>query len=295
MLDISDVHIGAVVDPITTGGLSEYGFDVFLRRGERLRKGLLRIVELHRKVYPVNVLYVNFLGDIVEGEGIYRGQPFAVDKALTEQVIEGARWLAAFLRDLAGVFAEVHVRCVSGNHGRGYRRGDNHPRTNWDAFMYRMMQDYLGAQQNVECEVSDTSYLAYHVPGHEVFRHVLIHGDQARAWMGIPFYGMERAGARLQSMLGLSLDYVHAGHHHNDADWPSNQVEFLLNGSWVGGSDMSINRLMRTSRPSQNFFLLHPRRGVVVHYRIQLEDRIALVPDVRGVYRVAKPTVTPPG
>lgn len=285
MLDISDVHVGAVVDPVLTGGLSRYDFETFKLRGERLRKGFLRIIDIHRRVYPVEILYVNFLGDMVEGEGIFKGQAFQIDKALTEQVMEGAQWFGSLLRDFAGAFKQVRVRCVAGNHGRGYGKGESHPKTNWDTFMYRAMAQFLADQKNVDFAIPDTSYLAFHIPEQEQFRHVIIHGDQARAWMGIPFYGMERAGARLQSMLGLTLDYIHAGHHHNEADWPSNRVEFLLNGSWVGGSDLSVNRLVRTSRATQNFFLLHPRRGMVANYRIQMSDWTELTPDERGVYQ----------
>lgn len=285
MLDVSDVHIGAKVEPSLTGGLSRYDFETFKERGKRLRHGILRIVDIHRRAYPVDVLHLNFLGDMVEGEGIFRGQGFQIDKALTEQVLEGAEWFGNLIRDLARRFRQVHVRCVGGNHGRGYGRGESHPKTNWDVFTYRAMARLLDDHKNVEFEIPDTSYLVFHVSGHERFRHVLIHGDQARAWMGVPFYGVERAGARLQSMLGLSLDYVHAGHHHNEADWPSNRVEFFLNGSWVGGSDLSVNKLIRTSRPTQNLFFLHPRRGLVANYRIQLSDWEELEADEKGVYR----------
>ena len=285
MLDVSDIHVGEKVDPVLTGGLSQYDFAMFKSRGERLHHGVSRIVDIHRRAYPVDDLYVNFLGDIVTGEAIYRGQAFQIDTSLLHQVFEGGYWLANFLRDFARMFKTVHVRCVSGNHGRGYERGQNHPRTNWDIAVYMLLKIMLADHPNVDIELAETSYLVYSIPGHERFRHALIHGDQARAWMGIPFYGMERAGAKMQSMLGIPLDYVHAGHHHNEADWPSNRVEFLLNGSWVGGSDLSVNKLFRTSRPTQNLFFCHPKRGIAATYHVQLEDVVELKPDARGIYR----------
>lgn len=284
MCDISDVHVGSAVDPKVTGGLSRYDFQTFLDRGERLRRSLLRILDIHRRVYDVPELYLNLLGDIVEGEGIFRGQPFQIDRALTDQVLEATQWFGHFIRDLAGQFRSIHIRCVGGNHGRGYEQGQSHPRTNWDVFVYKTLQHLLRDQKTVEFYVSDTSYVAYHLPGHERYRHVLIHGDQARAWAGIPFYGVERAGARIQSMLGIPVDYVHLGHHHNEAAWPSNRMEYLMNGSWVGGSDLSVNRLFRTSRATQNLFFLHPRRGLVANYRLHLNDWEEVAADERGVY-----------
>lgn len=295
MLDIGDVHVGDKVDPALTGGLSRYDFETFKARGLRLRKAFLRILDLHRRAYPVGELYINFLGDIVTGEAIFAGQAFQIDLPLLLQVFEGGYWFASLLRDLAGAFEAVHVRCVAGNHGRGYGRGQNHPRTNWDIALYWLLKILLSDQPNVDFEVSETSFLVYGIPGHERFRHALIHGDQARSWLGIPFYGMERTGARMTSMLGMTLDYVHAGHHHNEADWPSNRVEFLMNGSWVGGSDLSVNRLMRTSRPAQNMYFCHPRRGITARYSLQLDDWSEMLPDAKGVFRTeARPQAPQP-
>jgi hypothetical protein len=288
MLDVSDAHIGEFVDPILTGGLSEYNFSLFKARGERLRQGFSDIVNIHRHAYAVDELYVNFLGDIVTGEAIYRGQAFQIDMPLLQQVFEGGYGFANFLRGMSQMFKKVHVRCVGGNHGRGYERGQNHPRTNWDVGVYLLLKRLMTDHTSVDIELAETSYLVYRIPGHGRFRHALIHGDQARSWMGIPFYGMERAGAKMQSMLGIPLDYVHAGHHHNEADWPANRVDFLLNGSWVGGSDLSVNKMFRTSRPTQNLFFCHPQRGIVASYRVQLEDEVELQPDIRGVYKPVK-------
>lgn len=284
MLDISDVHWGEFVDVAITGGLNAYSYEIALQRGEELRRGVVRLVDMQRKVYPVDQLYVNMFGDMVTGEDIYPGQSFQIDRALTEQIFLGADWFANFLRDMAARFDEVHVRAVPGNHGRGYRKGQNHPRTNWDTLLYRMLALRLETIKNIDIQITDSSWLLYHIPGHEDYRHILIHGDEARSWMTIPWYGFERAGQRLESMLGAVLDYVHAGHHHNEARWANNRMEFLINGSWVGGSALSVQKMLRVSRPVQNLFFCHPRRGVVSHYPIQLAALPELSHDDRGVW-----------
>lgn len=284
MLDISDVHVGSKVDPVITGGLNAYDYSIFLKRGAELQRGIVRLVDMQRRVYPVNELYVNFLGDMVEGEDIFPGQAFQIDRALAQQIFLGADWFSNLLIDLAARFDAVHVRAIPGNHGRGYRKGQSHPLTNWDTVVYRMMQQRLGNHKNVEFQIEDKAWALYHIPGHEQYRHILIHGDEARSWMTIPWYGFERAGQRLESMLGALLDYVHAGHHHNEARWANNRMEFLVNGSWVGGSDLSIKKLLRVSRPVQNLFFCHPRRGVVSHYPIQLDVLPELSADERGIW-----------
>lgn len=281
MLDISDVHLGELVDPVLTGGLSQYNKTLFRERGERLRRGVHKITGIHRKAYPVDTLYINFLGDIVTGEVVYPGQAFQVDMSLMMQIFEGAHYFANMLRDFARAYQSVHIRCVAGNHGREKGR---HPRTNWDVMFYKILQILMADHPNVDIEISETSWLAYRIPEHGTFTHVLTHGD-VRGWGGIPFYGFERKGAATQSMLGVQISYLHAGHIHNVADWASNKLEFLINGSWVGGSDLSVNSLARNSRPIQNFYFCHPRRGVAARYPLQLEDWVELAPDERGIYR----------
>jgi len=47
--------------------------------------------------------------------------------------------------------------------------------------------------------------------------HLLLHGEDIKGWMNIPFYGLERSDARYKEMLhdfGISYDYYHCGHHH---------------------------------------------------------------------------------
>lgn len=281
MVDISDVHLGEVVDPVLTGGLSQYNKTLFRERGERLRRGVHKIIGIHRKAYAVDELYLNFLGDIVTGEVVYPGQAFQVDMSLMMQIFEGAHYFANMLRDFARMYKAVHIRCVAGNHGREKGR---HPRTNWDVMFYKILQILMADHANVDIEISETSWLAYHIPGHERFNHVLIHGD-VKGWASIPWYGFERTGASTQSMLGLLVSYIHAGHVHNPADWTSNRIEFLVNGAWVGGSDLSVNRMARNSRPIQNLYFCHPRRGVTARYPLQLEDWVELAPDKRGIYR----------
>ncbi len=284
MIDVSDVHVGAKVDPVITGGLSDYNYDIFLKRGLELQKAIVRLVDMQRKIYPVNALYVNFLGDMTEGEDIYRGQAFQIDRPLTEQVLLGADWFANFLIDMAARFDKIHVRAIPGNHGRGYQKGQSHPRTNWDTVVYKMIERRLGAHKNVDFQIAESAWMLYHLTDSTEYRHVIIHGDEARSWMTIPWYGFERAGQRLESMLGVVLDYVHAGHHHNEARWANNRMEFLVNGSWVGGSDLSVRKLLRFSRPTQNLFFCHPKRGVVSHYPIQLDTLPKLSSDERGIW-----------
>lgn len=288
MLDVSDVHVGEKVDPVLTGGIAEYSFDTFLRRGENLRRGLYRLVDMQRNVYPVDVLFVNFLGDMVTGEAIYPGQAYHIDRPLLRQVQAGADWFAELLRDFSRNFKRVEVRCIPGNHGRGYGRGWNHPLTNWDIGFYERLQLILKSHAEsgrVNVQIEESSYMLYEIKDYSRHTHILFHGQQAKSWAGYPWYGVHRAGMGLQSMLGVPLDYIHLGHHHTPAKYEHNRVEFLANGAWTGGSDLSVNQMFRASRPVQNLFFCHKRRGIVSAFPIYLDDWAKIAPDGNGIYR----------
>lgn len=282
MLDLSDAHIGEKVDVEVTGGLGEYNFEIFLARLEILRRGVHRLTDLARKQYPVDTLYLNLLGDLLTGERVFRNQGFSLDLSLQQQLMEGTVRLSLLIEDFARLYRNVYVRAVPGNHGN---ERDGSPRTNWDSTLYGFLKDRLRNYSNVIVEDTETSYLLYELPAHERGKHLLIHGEQARSWMGIPFYGLIRAGGLLTSLLGQTFDYVHAGHHHTPGRVPWNQTEIVLNGSWVGGDDLSVRKLLRAVPPSQNFFFLHPRRGVVDHHLIQLDAPTKFIPGEDGIYR----------
>jgi len=281
MVDIGDVHLGELVDPVLTGGLSRYNRDIFYERGERFRQVFQHIVGIHRRAYPVEDLYVNLLGDIVTGENVYHGQPFQIDMPLLRQIFEGAHYFAGLIQDFSRTFKSVHVRCVAGNHGA---EKDKHPLTNWDVAVYNLLEILLSAQSNIDFEISQSAFLIYQVPGHDGFNHVLAHGN-VRGWASIPFYGFERLGASAQSMFGIPISFIHAGHIHNEAKWSSNRVRFLINGSWVGGSDLSVNKMVRNSLPTQSLFFCHPRQGIAASYEIRLDDWTKMMTDSKGIYR----------
>ena len=64
---ISDLHVGAGYSLSETGGLGEYNVDIFKKRLENLKVGLLEIIERHRLMYNINHLHIVCLGDVVAG------------------------------------------------------------------------------------------------------------------------------------------------------------------------------------------------------------------------------------
>ena len=74
MVDVSDIHIGSLVDANDSLGLSEYSVDVFHSRLERWENSLLEVVEKVRSFATVDRLIVNAMGDWLDSFGVFAGQ-----------------------------------------------------------------------------------------------------------------------------------------------------------------------------------------------------------------------------
>ena len=87
------------------------------------------------------------------------------------------------------------------------------------------------------------------------------HGDTTKAWMGIPFYGIERARAReavRRMRTDLGFDYISIGHWHVPGIVSGN---ILINGSLSGTSEYD-HIAGRHALPAQVSFLVHKKYGL---------------------------------
>ncbi len=108
-----------------------------------------------------------------------------------------------------------------------------HPRTMQQAFgpyTSHDLEPLLESNERVIFEVPDTWFQIVNVRG---WKFLLVHGDDVRAWMQIPFYGAERYSGRWRELLASlnagfknipdtelpDFDYILLGHHHNHAYW----------------------------------------------------------------------------
>ena len=275
-LMFSDSQIGQLVDQQESGGLGAYSIDIFLERLEFLKVSLKKIFEIHLDNTPYPVFNIFFLGDIVEGSTIFPGQERQTDMHVVEQVMFAVDKIAEFVAWVAALFPwKVECFCVVGNHGRVGKKGEQSPLNNFDLLTYAFMKERLQKFSNVEVHISKSWWMLVERMKHSF---LLVHGDDIRAWMGIPYYGIERSESRYQKMLGRTGEGFHyfcCGHHHQEAAIKS---RIFANGSWVGGSEFSIKTLQAASAPTQLLFSVHPVFGVTWERNIQLQDPAKLEP-----------------
>jgi hypothetical protein len=267
----SDLHVGANTDIEETGGLGEYNYPIFRERLASLRDGVRSITAHHRMSHPVKNLVVQSLGDNIENVTIFPAQRDAADD-LTEQVLRAQNDIAEFYLGLLDTFEHISVIAVSGNHGRIGRKGEFKHHVNWDFIINKSLAARLeDATDRITFQIPKAPFAAVDIEGW-VF--LLRHGDGIKSWNSIPYYGVARSTGRwiaIQESLGNRFDYMSMGHFHQMATLPYTGGEVLMNGSFVGSSQFSVEVMETLSRPVQLFGMVHPTHGLAARYPIHLD------------------------
>ena len=263
----SDAQVGEVVEPEITGGLGRYNFGVYKKRVEKLRHKVSKFFDQDHRSLGLEKLISPQLGDHVEGENIYRGQAFYIDRPLVDQLFESVREEIKFWLHMATMFRSVELYCVAGNHGRPGRKGDNHQKTNWDYVYYQTIKMNLESRcKHIKVFVSESPTMLVE---HGNFLFCYNHGDNIHSWMSLPYYGLERMARRTTKLFNKIIDYYCIGHFHTPANIGD---EILVNGCMPGGSQFSINKMGVSSRPSQLVHYFHDKHGMNRQSYLYLDD-----------------------
>jgi len=178
---------------------------------------------------------------------------------LVDQLFESLHFeVTEFWAPLAKEFNQIEIFCVYGNHGRGMgKKGQYHIRTNWDYVYYRCLKMVLEKMaSHIKVYVSESPSM---IVQHGNFLFCYKHGDDVKSWLNIPFYGLDRMANRFNTMVNTVIDYYCVAHSHQPVNI-NNRI--IVNGTLVGGSTLSINRLSSSSIPNQKMFYLHPKHGI---------------------------------
>lgn len=287
MLDLSDWHLGAYVRPEDTAGLEAHSWDVLSSRIELLTSKVAKITQMERMARPINKLYINFLGDMVDGEDIFAGHGLQVDFPLVDQVFMAIPLIERMIHTLLSPpisFEEITINAAWGNHGRTGRKGTHHPRDNWDYVLYRLLHERFSNVPQVKFRISDSSFMLFKIPEAPSFIHLIAHGDHIKSSLSIPYYGIDRATARWINLSGVFIHYIHIGHCHRAADIDLPHGEQIINGALVGPTPFAVNTLNQASTPKQWFYGIHPRQGVTWRYPIMPDRLEQMVADENGVF-----------
>jgi hypothetical protein len=287
MLALSDLQIGQKTDVEDTGGIAEFNWEIYENEVQELERQIIFFKTRNMQGVPIRTLNIAGLGDFVDHDSMREGHPWEVDAHVAMQACDGPRALVQMLGRLLHHFDKIKLKGIGGNHGQGGRKKQGNPYLrSWDLVFLRMLQEMCRHEPRIEIEISPTWFMVWQVNGH---RFLLLHGEDVKSWMSIPYYGFERARGRWLGMLqmhlpddvkGEAFHYMVAGHHHTPAFLSTTAGPIILNGSWPGGSKFSVKALQAQNPPSQWLWAIHPRLGVTTMAQMYLraKDERMIIP-----------------
>ena len=267
---LSDLHIGHAHTIEDTGGLSEYGVDIFKKRLKNLELAVENIYDLHTHLYNIPTLHVMCLGDIVDGMNQAGSwSPVYIDTPIFDQMFIGVNCIAELLAKWLTVFDNIVFYGVRGNHGRIAPSGAEKDYANWDSMAYETLRLMFKDNKRIKFVVPRTWWIMEEIRGRNF---LLVHGDQFRpkgsAAKGLELFSMSQWG-----MTGKKPDVTICGHFHESSEMTNNFGKVVVNGSFVGGDVYSIKNLQKCGRPEQKIFGINEKHGVSFRYDIDLEAK----------------------
>jgi len=265
---LSDHHVGRET--------STYNPIIYKNRMDYLLDSAMTIIELHR---PIKKIYVFMLGDIVQGESIYKGSNIEECKiGAYGQIHELAiPTLSSFMVSLSQGAESLEWYGIRGNHGRYDKTAV--PRTNWDNFLYAELNTYLKEQNNIQGNVSTDFFQLVNIRG---FLFFLLHGDQVRATQGIPLFALRRKLQEYYAYVG-GFHHAYCGHWHSKANDAINSIaDITICPPIVTGDDWALEVIGRASKPVQLAFGVHKRYGRTWEYNLYTDRNFVPEPAPRS-------------
>ncbi len=258
---LSDWQLGKITQ--------SYDSEIAASRVAEFAEKVVELTNIQRASHPVKKIHIWALGDIIEGTDIFAGQQWLVDSGLYRQIFKnGATMMADFLRVMLANFEEVHFAGVIGNHGRLGRFGQHHYEDNGDRFLYETVRLILADEKRITWDIpegqsGDRAWYTVDKIGN--YSCMLIHGDQIRGSLGIPFYGVRKKvlGWKAAAMDGQMPDFkdVAFGHWHQLYQQEFNGITVRCSGSTESSNHYALENLAAQGRPTQRLMFVHPEKG----------------------------------
>lgn len=271
----SDTHIGQHVTPDQTLGLGNYSFEIFLRRLARLERSVTSILQDHTTT-PVPEIVVAMIGDMLHGNLAHAVEAGQANTLFT-QFFNGGHAIAQFLRNLSKL-APIRVETAVGNHTRmpnQHKMPTENRYSNFDHVLYAYVQALLRDCPRITMNLTKQPFALFDVAGHGFFAG---HGDHLKggdAILGIPNHALGRNLSNTSqnfNAVGKKFpNYFLFGHLHRPITLPHANGEIMINGGFPGTDGYALMSAFNSSKPSQKFFLMHPKFGKSASYDIRID------------------------
>ena len=276
VLELSDTHIGAVVQPGQTLTFGKYDFPTFLARLKYLEDSIISIVKNHITT-PVPELVIAMLGDMLDGALAHSNECGQLNP-MFNQFFAGGHALAQFLRNLAPYFPTLRIYDVVGNHARyqnQHRMPTVNKHSNFDKFLYAFVHSLVRDIPNIKWDLTAQPFQVFEVNGFQFFAG---HGETLRGgdkMLGIPNHAVGRTVStvtQLHNKYDLKApNYYLFGHLHRNISLPHATGDVIINGGFVGVDGYGLNEMFTPADPMQKLFFIHEVYGKTAAYDISLK------------------------
>src|SRR6266404_4575950 len=193
----SDWHVGEYVRAEETEGFGGYNWEKAQQRAHTIADKLIESVRTNRNSFNIEELVISAEGDFVSGD-IHDELKVTNEFPLPVQAAKAGALLREVIYKLSGHFKRVRVLEIGAdNHGRMTKKPQAKQKSlnNANFMVYAVANAFLEnvTKKNVEIIQPEGIKEVIRVAGWDF---LVEHGDETKAWMGIPFYGLERTRAR---------------------------------------------------------------------------------------------------
>ena len=259
ILHLSDGHAGKITP--------SYNDEVYNLRMENIFDGTMKIITLHRHMYPIRKLTILLTGDNVQGENPYQGSVIgSVSMGARDQIIKLAfPAMVRLIASLAQEFEEITIEAIGGNHGANKLAPAT---TKEDLRLYDHIKTYFEPYKNIKVNIYETPSAIIYING---FRSFIFHGDYIKSSQHVPLVAIKRKLTDWH-MHYDGFQYAFGGHFHKRlSDEIGSKVEYFMCGSLVSDDDWAVNTIGISSNPSQGLYGIHPTRGITWRYALQVD------------------------
>lgn len=260
VLDISDLHIGEVVEACEVEGYNAFNWEIAQAGLFGIVDDFMQWVTIQAEHYKIEQCVLLCKGDYISGD-IHDELRVTNEWPLPVQTAKAGWLLGEVFRILAGRFKRVVAYEVGAdNHGRLQKKPQAKQKSaNSMSFLVQYIANAAASRcSNFYPVVAEGMKLLAPINGH---RFLVEHGDSIKGWMGIPLYGIARMAGK-ESMRRMDatrgFDYYSVAHFHVPC-W--DQKYLLMNGSLTGTTEFD-HACGRHALPCQAAYLVHPAYGV---------------------------------
>lgn len=275
--EFSDLQLGTLVTPEEMGDLNQHNWQIWQEKLAVWKRNVIDKVYTYRQIYDIERVIIACLGDMVEGQDIFKGQGWKIDTNVVDQAINGANDTAGAFSEIFMTHHDIHfdILEVFGNHGRVGAKGESPYACSMDKVYQRMLEGQLTTVREMLNYTYHRNEAWFYFVELYGWNHLILHGDQGMSnlWSSRPTVnGLEKGLSRYNQMFQQQVHFIHCGHFHNDVTWSFNMSQILINGSFVGTSPFSATTMLASSPPIQVMHVFEPRIGLAKTERIYLLD-----------------------